>query len=121
MRAPSPTQIGVFIALLLFLTACSADPVTPPATERATTAGGILTSFDRLTIARGDAATFRASLIGPDARLSSAGLRFASRNPSVASLSAGNGLAQVQGVAAGHTWVVVETVAASDSVEIVVE
>ena len=121
MRSRYPTLIGAVVALLLFLSACSPDSVAPPTTERKITAAGILTSFDQLTLARGDAASFRASIIGSDARLSFAGLAFASRNPSVAALSARGGVARVQGVAPGRTWVLVQSAAAADSVEIVVE
>jgi hypothetical protein len=39
----------------------------------------------------------------------------------VATLSASNGLARVQGVATGHTWVMVQSATAADSVEVVVD
>src|SRR5436309_15567277 len=114
MRSPSPTLIGLVVAPLLFLSACSPDSIAPPATERTTSAGGILTSFDRLTLARGGDASFRAGLLLSSARLSSAGLDFVSRTPSVARVTAVNGRAQVQGLVAGRTWVVVQSAAFSD-------
>jgi hypothetical protein len=36
-------------------------------------------------------------------------------------VTAANGRAQVQGLAAGRTWVVVQSVTATDSVEVVVD
>jgi hypothetical protein len=100
---------------------CSPDPVSPPASERSPAGATILTSFDRLTLSRGESSSFHASLIGAGARLSSAGLTFASRATSVAGVTAANGRAQVQGLAAGRTWVVVQSAATADSVEVVVE
>ena len=121
MPSPSSVLLGVVAVVSVSVSACSPDPIAPPANERTSTAVGILTSFDRLTLTRGDATSFRASLIGSDARLSSAGLTFASRNSSVVALSGGNGLTRVQGVGAGHTWVVIQSTAAIDSVEVSVE
>jgi hypothetical protein len=119
MRPSSPALIGV-LAASLALAACAPEPVSPPDTERTEATGGILTSFDRLTLARGEGASFRAAVVSGGA-LSTAGLSFAMRNPSVASLTAANGRARVQGLAAGRTWVVVQSAIAGDSVEIVVE
>jgi hypothetical protein len=120
MRSTSSTLLGVFVALSL-TTGCSPDPVSPPASERSPEAATILTSFDRLMLSRGESSSFRASLIGSGARLSSAGLTFASRAASVAGVTAANGRAQVQGLAAGRTWVVVQSAVAADSVEVIVE
>jgi hypothetical protein len=39
----------------------------------------------------------------------------------VAGVTAANGRVRVQGLAAGRTWVVVQSVAAADSVEVIVE
>jgi hypothetical protein len=119
MRSPSPTLIGVFAVLSLSLAGCSADPAAPPA-EASTPDGRIITSFDRLMLARGEGASFRAAVVSRGA-LSSAGLSFVIRNPSVASLTRANGRARVQGLAAGRTWAVVQSAIAGDSVEIVVE
>jgi hypothetical protein len=120
MRSPSPTLLGVLAAFSL-TAGCSPDPVSPPASERSSAGAAILTSFDRLTLSRGESSSFRASLIGSGARLSSAGLTFASRAVSVAGVTAANGRARVQGLAAGRTWVVVQSAAAADSVEVIVE
>jgi hypothetical protein len=65
--------------------------------------------------------TRTASLVDANARLSSAGLAFVSRAPAVARVSTTNGRAVVQGVAAGRTWVVVRSAAASDSVQVIVQ
>lgn len=120
MRSSSPTLFGVLAALSLSVLGCSADQIAPPATERATSGEWILTSFDRVTLAPRERARFRAAVVSSGA-LSSAGLTFVMRNPSVASLTAVNGRAQVQGLAAGLTWVVVQSAAAADSVEVVVQ
>jgi hypothetical protein len=122
MRSSSPTLLGVLAALSL-TAGCSPDTVSPPATERSPAGAAILTSFDRLTLSRGESSSFRASLIGSGARLSSAGLTFASRATSVAGVTVANGRAQVQvqGLAAGRTWVVVQSAAAADSVEVIVQ
>jgi len=117
----SQAVMGVLAASAFALAGCSADPVTPPATERTPAGTAILTSFDRLTLSPGQSSSFRASLVGAGARLSSAGLTFASRATSVAGVAAANGRARVEGLAAGRTWVVVQSAAAADSVEIVVE
>ena len=119
MRSSLPTLIGV-LAVSLALAACAPEPISPPDTERAAGPAGILTSFDRLTLARGEGASFRAAVFSGGA-LSSARLSFVMRNASVARLTAANGRAQVQGLAAGRTWVVVQSAVAGDSVEIVVE
>ena len=120
MRWPSQT---LFAALVLssLVAACSPESVSPPATDRPSATTGILTSFDRLTLSKGEGASFRASLIRSGARLSSTGLTFTSRAGSVAAVTAANGRARVEGVSAGRTWVVVQSAAAADSVEVVVE
>jgi hypothetical protein len=120
MRSVSPVLIGVFAALSLSL-GCAAEPIAPPAGEPSSSGGTILTSFDRLVLPQGEGASFRALLVGSGARLSTTGLAFTSRVPSVARVSATNGRAQVQGLAAGRTWVVVQSAAVSDSVEVIVE
>jgi hypothetical protein len=120
MRSSSPTLVGVLAALSLSILGCSADPVTPPATDRGASGERILTSFDRVTLAPRERARFKAVVVR-SGTLSSAGLTFVMRNPSVASLTAANGRAQVQGMAAGRTWVMVQSIAAADSVEVVVE
>ena len=120
MRSSCPTLFGVLAALSL-TAGCSPDPVSPPASERSPADATILTSFDRLTLSRGESSSFRASLVGSGARLSSTGLTFLSRATAVAGLTAANGRAQVQGLAAGRTWVVVQSAAAADSVEVIVQ
>jgi hypothetical protein len=121
MHSSSPTLVGVLAALSLSILGCSADQTAPPATEHGMSGGAILTSFDRLTLSRGEGSSFRASVIGSGARVSSAGLTFVSRAASVARVTAANGRAQVQGLATGRTWVVVRSAAAADSVEVIVE
>jgi hypothetical protein len=120
MRSSSPTLLRVLAALSL-TAGCSPDPVSPPASERLPAGAAILTSFDRLTLSRGESSSFRASLIGSGARLSSAGLTFVSRAVSIAGVNAANGRARVQGLTAGRTWVVVQSTAAADSVEVIVQ
>jgi hypothetical protein len=121
MRSLSPSLIGVFAALSLSL-GCAAEPVAPPAGERSPSPGGtILTSFDRLSLPPAGGASFRALLVGTGPRLSTGGLEFVSRAPGVARVNATNGRAQVRGIAAGRTWVVVQGAAVSDSVEVTVE
>jgi hypothetical protein len=119
MRSPSHRLAGVLAALTVALAACSGDTAEPRADTPASD-GSILTSFDRLTLAPGGRATFRASLVDASVRLSSAGLAFASRTPAVARVSTANGRALVEGVAAGQTWVVVRSAAAADSVQVIV-
>ena len=119
MRPILPRMLEIGVPLSLALTACSSDSAAPRADAPALD-GSILTSFDRLTLAPGARASFRASVIGRAGRLSSAGLAFASRATSVARVNAANGRAAVQGVAAGRTWVVVRGAVASDSVEVIV-
>ena len=119
MRSFSPTLLGAF-AVLALAAGCSPDA----APRRLPSARGERSdpdSFDRLTLSRGESSTFRASLIGSGARLSSSGLTFAARATSVAGVTAANGRARVQGLAVGRTWVVVRSAAAADSVEVVVE
>ena len=120
MRSPSYRLAGVLASLTVALAACSGEAAEPRADASASD-GSILTSFDRLTLAPGGRATFRASLVDASARLSSVGLAFASRAPAVARVSTANGRALVQGVAAGRTWVVVRSAAASDSVQVIVQ
>ena len=120
MRSPFHGLAGALAALTVTLAACSGDTAEPRADVPASD-GSILTSFDRLTLAPGGRASFRASLVDANARLSSAGLAFASRAPAVARVSTANGRALVQGVAAGRTWVVVRSAAASDSVQVIVQ
>ena len=112
--------LGISGPLSLVLTACSPGAAAPredvPASD-----GSMLTTFDRLTLTSGDQAGFRASLVGSGGRLSSAGLVFVSRAPAVALVSAASGRARVQAVAAGRTWVVVRSAAATDSVEVIVQ
>ena len=120
MRSSSPTLLGVLAALSL-TAGCSPDPISAPTSEPSPAGAAILTSFDRLTLSRGASLTFRASLVGSGARLSSAGLTFVSRATSLAGVTAANGRAKVQGLAAGRTWVVVQSASATDSVEVVVE
>ena len=120
MRSPSCYRLaGVLASLTVLLAACSGE-TAGPRPDAPTSDGSILTSFDRLTLAPGGRATFRASLVDAGARLSSAGLAFASRAPAVARVSTENGRAVVQGVATGRTWVVVRSAAASDSVQVIV-
>ena len=121
MRLSSPRPIALFAALSLSLAGCSADNLAQPATESPASAGTILTSFDRLTLSRGARSSFRASLVGLGARLSSAGLAFIPRAASVAKVSAAHGRVEVQGIAAGRTWIVVQSAGAADSVEVIVQ
>jgi hypothetical protein len=120
MRSSPPVLIGVFAALSLSVLGCAADQIAPPATERGASSESILTSFDRVTLAPRERARFKAVVVRSGA-LSAAGLTFVIRDPAVASLTAANGRAQVQGVAAGRTWAVVQSTAAADSLEVVVE
>ena len=120
MCSSSRTLLGVF-AVLSLGTACSPDRISAPTSEQSPAGAAILTSFDRLTLSRGESLSFRASLVGAGARLSSAGLTFVSRATRLAGVTAANGRARVQGLAAGRTWVVVQSASATDSVEVVVE
>ena len=120
MRASSYRLAGVLASLSVLLAACSGDTAEPRADAPAFD-GSILTSFDRLTLVPGGRATFRASLVDANARLSSAGLVFASRAPAVARVSTTKGRALVQGVASGRTWIVVRSAATSDSVQVIVQ
>ena len=120
MRSPFRHLAGVLASVTVALAACSGETAAPRADAPASD-GSILTSFDRLTLAPGGRASFRASLVDANARLSSAGLAFTSRAPAVARVSATNGRALVQGVSAGMTWVVVRSAAASDSVQVIVQ
>jgi hypothetical protein len=119
-----PTHLPRLIALLaplaVILAACASD-TAEPRSDALSSDGSILTTFDRLTLGVGDRATFRAFLVSGTARLGSSGLVFASVAPLVARVTAVGGRAQVQGVAAGRTWVVARSAVASDSVEVVVQ
>jgi hypothetical protein len=119
MRLRLPCLVRALASLSVILAACSID-ASEPRTDAPASDGSILTTFDRLTVAPGDRATFRAALVGADARLSAAGLVFASGAPSVARVTAAGGRAQVEGVATGRAWVVIRSAAASDSVEVIV-
>ena len=120
MRSPTPILVGVLASWSLSLAACSTEPSAPPAAESPAAGGAILTSFDRLTLARGERSSFRASLVGADARLSSAGLSFVPRAASVAGVNATGGRVRVEGLAAGRTWILVQSSTATDSVEVIV-
>lgn len=120
MRPLLPRPVWVAASLIVALGACSPE-AAEPRTDAPASDGAILTSFDRLTLSPGERSSFRASLVGTGARLTSAGLGFTSRAAEVARVSAAKGQAQVQGVAAGRTWVVVRSAAATDSVEVVVQ
>ena len=120
MRSSSHRLTEVLASLTVLLAACSGETADPRA-DAPIIDGSILTSFDRVTLAPGGRATFRASLVGANARLSSSGLAFVSRAPTVARVSTANGRALVQGVAAGRTWIVVRSAAASDSVQVIVQ
>ena len=119
MRSPSLTLIGA-TALSLSMSACGPEPIAPADTARVAAGERILTSFDRIMLGPRERARFRAVVVNAGA-LSSAGLTFVMRNPSVASLAAADGRAQVQGLATGRTWVVVQRAAAADSVEVIVQ
>jgi len=119
MRPFLPGPLAIAASLSLAITACASDPDAPRA-DAPQGDGSILTTFDRLTLAPGDRAGFRAAFVGATGRLGSAGLTFASRAPSVAQVSAVDGRVAVRGIAAGRTWVVVRSAAAMDSVEVVV-
>ena len=118
LHIPRPTAI--LVVLSLALAACSADSAAPRS-DVPSADGAILTSFDRLTLAPGGETSFRASLVGPAARLSSAGLVFASRAPAIARVAADDGRARVRGLAAGRTFVLVRSASGADSVEVVVQ
>jgi hypothetical protein len=120
MRSLSPALFGVFAAVSVSVLGCSADQIAPPATGRGALGERILTSFDRVTLAPRERARFRAAVVSSGA-LSTGGLSFIMRNPSVASLTSASGRAQVQGLAAGRTWVVVQSAEAGDSVEVIVQ
>ena len=119
MRLPSPILIWVLASSSL--AACSTEPNAPPAAGSPAAGGTILTSFDRLTLSRGERSSFMASLVGAGARISSAGLSFAPRAASVARVSAAGGRARVEGLAAGRTWILVRSSGAADSVEVIVQ
>jgi hypothetical protein len=122
MRPLLSRPVRAVASLAFALAACSPETAEPRADAPASD-GSIVTSFDRLTLSPGERSTFRASLVGAGARarLSSAGLAFTSKAPSVARVTAAKGRAQVQGVATGRTWVVVRSAAAADSVEVIVQ
>jgi hypothetical protein len=120
MRPPRSWPVRAVASLAFALAACSTDTAEPRADAPASD-GSIVTTFDRLTLSPGERSSFHASLVGSGARLSSAGLAFTSKAPSVARVAAAKGRAQVEGVATGRTWVVVRTAAAADSVEVIVQ
>src|SRR5437016_11311169 len=115
MRSPSLALIGA-TALSLSLSACGPEPIAPPDTARVAAGERILTSFDQVTLAPHEHARFRAVVVTTGA-LSSAGLSFVIRDPSVASLAAADGRALVQALAAGRTWVLVQRAPAAESAE----
>lgn len=121
MRSSLPGLLGALATFSIAIAGCSADPVAPIAVDLPVSGGTILTSFDQLTLARGERSSFRASLVGSRSRLSAAGLTFVSRASSVASVKAVNGRARVEGLSAGRTWILVQAAAATDSVEVVVQ
>jgi hypothetical protein len=110
----------IVAAVSLSLAACSAEPIAGPAAQSPVAGGTILTTFDRLTLARGERSSFRASVVAGD-RLSSDGLTFVSRAASVARVSAVRGRAQVEAAGAGRTWILIQSSAAADSVEVIVQ
>jgi hypothetical protein len=120
MRPLLPRLVGALASVVMILGACSSD-TSEPRSDTPSSDGSILTTFDRLTLGVGDRASFRAFLVSGTARLGSAGLAFASGAPLVARVTAAGGRAQVQGIAAGRTWVVVRGAVASDSVEVIVQ
>ena len=109
----------IVAALSLSLAACSAEPLAGPP-QGTVTGGTILTTFDRLTLARGERSSFRASVVAGN-RIGSGGLTFVSRAASVARVSAAGGRAQVDAAGAGRTWILVQSAAAADSVEVIVQ
>jgi hypothetical protein len=113
-------SVLIRLALPLVLAACAA-PAEPDARAETPAGGTILTSFDRLTLARGSRATFRAALVSSRLGLGSAGLGFTSRAPEIARVTATGGRAVVEAVGSGHTWIGVRAAGSSDSVEVVVE
>jgi hypothetical protein len=119
MHLPVPRPIAIPVVLMLVLAACSGDNAAPRS-DPPSADGAVLTSFDRLSLAPGDEAGFKASVMGPSARLSSAGLVFTSRAPAIARVTADGGRARVRGLAAGRTYVLVRSAAGADSVEVVV-
>ena len=112
--------VGTVVSLAVGLGACSND-TTEPRSDVPSSEGSILTTFDRLMLGVGDRATFRAFLVNGARPLGSSGLSFGSVVPRVARVTAVAGRAQVEGVAAGRTWVVVRSIGASDSVEVIVQ
>jgi hypothetical protein len=120
MRTSLALRIGLLVASSFPFAGCSPEPISAPADESSAVGGRILTTFDRLTLSRGDRSSFRAALVGAGGQVSSAGVTFASRAVSVARVSAAKGRAQVQGIGTGRTWIVVQSSAAEDSVEVTV-
>jgi hypothetical protein len=120
MRTLLPRLIALLAPLAVAVAACASD-TAEPRSDAPLPDGTILTTFDQLTLGVGDRATFKAFFVSGTARLGSAGLVFASGAPLVARVTAVGGHAQVEGVAAGRTWVVVRSAAAADSVEVIVQ
>ena len=121
MRISLALRIGLLVATSFPFAGCSPEPISAPADESSLVGGTILTTFDRLTLARGERSSFHAALVGAGGRISSDGLTLVSRAVSVARVSAAKGRAQVDGVAAGRTWILVQGAAATDSVEVMVQ
>ena len=121
MRISPALRIGLLLASSFPFAGCSPEPISAPADESSLVGGTILTTFDQLTLSRGERSSFHAALVGAGGRISSDGLTLVSRAVSVARVSAAKGRAQVEGVAAGRTWILVQGAAASDSVEVMVQ
>lgn len=121
MPLSSPRSIAAFAALSLCFGGCSADNPVQPTIETPVSGGAILTSFDRLTLSRGERSSFGASLVGSAGRLSSEGLTFIPRAGSVTRISGAHGRVEVRGIAAGRTWIIVQSADAADSVEVIVQ
>jgi hypothetical protein len=120
MRISFALRIGLLVASPFSFAGCSPEPTSPPADESSVVGGTILTTFDRLTLSRGERSSFHAVLVGAGGRIGSDGLTLVSRAASVAQVSAAKGRAQVVGIGAGRTWILVQGAAATDSVEVMV-
>ena len=120
MRPLLPRLVGALAPLAIALVACSRD-AAEPGSDAPSSDGSILTTFDRLTLGVGDRASFRAFIVSGTTRQCSTGLIISARAPLVARVTAVAGRAQVQGVAAGRTWVVVRSAVTADSVEVIVQ
>lgn len=120
MRMSFASQIGLLVASSFSYAGCSPEPISGSAAESSVAGGTILTTFDRLTLSRGERSSFGAVLVGAGGRTSSGGVTFVSRAASVARVSGAKGRAQVEGVAAGRTWILVQSSEAADSVEVTI-